>query len=231
VLVFRSLRVLPILVVLLLPFAASQIPAVRAAILVVLSLMREGSPLGVVLFVVSYAAGAIITAPIWFFSGMAGYAYGPLRGLLVASPAGVIAATTAFLVGRFALSARIQRWTGKSKRWQSIRHAVAEDAFRVAVLLRLTPLAPQNLLSYGLALTSMRVRTFMAATWLGLLPITTFQVYAGSLVHDATELLEGKRPPLGVWSYVATGAGLVATLTAVTVMARLARRALAKAGV
>jgi uncharacterized membrane protein YdjX (TVP38/TMEM64 family) len=229
--VFRSLRVLPVLVLLLLPFAVSQIPAVRAAVVVVLDLMRAGSPLGVLLFFASYMAGATITAPIWFFAGMAGYAYGPLRGLLVASPAAVVGATTAFLVGRFALSARIQRWTGNSKRWQAIRRAVAEDAFRVAVLLRLTPLAPQNLLSYGLALTTMRVRTFMAATWLGLLPITAFQVYAGSLVHDATELLEGKRPPLGVWSYVATGAGLVATITAVTVMARLARRALARAGV
>jgi uncharacterized membrane protein YdjX (TVP38/TMEM64 family) len=209
----------------------TRIPPVRDALLWVLEQMRAGGPQGVALFMLTNAVGSVVTAPIWFFTGMAGYAYGPVVGVLVASPSGALAATAAFLVGRFLLSARIERVTATSPRWQAIRKAVAADAFRIACLLRLTVVAPQNLLSYGLSLTTMRVRTFLLGTWLGLLPITIFQVYMGSLVHDAAKLLAGERPPLGVWSYVATGAAVVVTIAAVTLVARLARRALARSGV
>ena len=157
--------------------------------------------------------------------------YGPVRGVLVASPAGVVAATAAFLVGRFALADRVARLAAKSERWARIHRAVSGDAFRIAVLLRLTPVAPQNLLSYGLSLTGVRVRTFMLATGLGLLPITCFHVYVGSLVHDAADLVNGKRPPLGAWGWAATAAGLVVSVAALLLTAWLARRALAKSGV
>lgn len=63
------------------------------------------------------------------------------------------------------------------------------------------------------------------------MPVTLFQVYVGSLVHDAADLLDGKRPPLGPMGYAATAAGLVLSIGLVVLVARLARRALASSGV
>jgi uncharacterized membrane protein YdjX (TVP38/TMEM64 family) len=229
--VFRPLRVLPVLAILALPLAATQLPPVRAALFALLDQMRSGGPGGLLLYFGAYALGSIFTAPIALFSGMAGYVYGPVKGALVASPAVVLAATTAFLVGRFVLHDRVARWTQDNQRWAAIQRAVSDDPFKIAFLLRLTVVAPQNFLSYGLSLTRMRVTTFMAATFLGLLPVTIFQAYVGSLVHDAAELLDGKRPPLGAWGWVATAGGLVLTVAALALTARLARRALAKSGV
>lgn len=228
--VFRPLRVVPFLAVLALPMAATQLPPVRAAIIALVDAMRDGGPVGAAMFVGSYALGAVFTAPIALFAGMAGYVYGPVRGILLASPASVVAATTAFLVGRFMLAARIKRWTRDSPRWSAIDRAVAGEPFRIAVLLRLTPIAPQNFLSYGLSLTRVKVRTFMLATWLGLLPITCFQVYVGSLVRDVTELLDNKRAP-GAWGYAALVAGLLVSALAAFITARIAQKALAKSGV
>lgn len=228
----RPLRlILGVLVILLLPLAATQLPPVRAGFLAVIALMRGGGASGVALYVGVYAVGAVITAPFALLSGMAGYAYGPVRGLLLASPANLLAATTAFLIGRFALRARIARWAEHLPRWHAVQDAVAAQPLRVAVLLRLTPFAPQNLFSYALSLTRVRLGTFMLATWVGLFPVTCFHVYVGSLVRDAAELLDGKRPPLGPWGWAATAAGLVMTAGAMALMARMARRALAKSGV
>lgn len=227
----RAVRFLPLLLILVLPLAATQLPPVRRGIFALVDFMREGGLAGVAMFFGAYAFGAIFTAPIALFAGMAGYVYGPVRGVLVASPAGVVAATTAFLVGRFLLAGRIAGLAAKSPRWTAILRAVSDEPFRIAVLLRLTPLAPQNFLSYGLSLARVPIRTFMAATWVGLLPVTCFQVYVGSLVRDVAELIDGKRPSLGVWGYVATIAGLGVTAVAAVVAARMARRALAKAGV
>jgi uncharacterized membrane protein YdjX (TVP38/TMEM64 family) len=224
----RWLRVLVVLVLLIaVPLGVSQLTLVRQGFLAVLEHMRGGTAAGVALYVVAYAVGGVMTAPIWLLSGMAGYAYGPVRGILLASPANALAATTAFLLGRFVLAARIERWAAKSPRWGAIHRAVEGDPFRIAVLLRLTPLAPQNLLSYGFALTPMRLRVFAAATWLGLFPITCLHVYMGSLIHEASDLIDGKRPPLGPWGWVLTALGIVVTLGALGFTARLARRALA----
>ena len=228
---FRPLRALPVLAVLALPLAATQLPPVRHALIALVDLMRDGGPAGVAAYLATYAAGSIFTAPIALFSGMAGYAYGPLKGFLVASPAVVLAATTAFLVGRFVLHDRVARWTADNARFTAIQRAVADQPFKIAVLLRMTPVAPQNFLSYGLSLTRMKTTTFMAATWLGLLPVTAFQVYVGSLVHDAAELLDGKRPPLGALGWAATAGGLVLTVVGLFFIARTARRVLAKSGV
>lgn len=227
----RPLRILGALAVLAVPLAATQLPPVRAALLALLALMRSGSPSGMALYVGAYAAGSVFTAPVALFSGMAGYAYGPVRGVLIASPANVLAATAAFLVGRFLLSARIARAAEHMPRWHAMQRAVDEQPFRIAALLRLAPIVPQNFLTYTLSLTRVRLGTFMLATWIGLFPAICFQVYVGSLVRDASELLDGKRPPLGAAGWIATAAGLVGTAVIVFLLARFARRALARSGV
>jgi uncharacterized membrane protein YdjX (TVP38/TMEM64 family) len=227
----RLLRVAAVLAALAVPLVLSQLAPVRAGAASLLALMRSGSAAGVAAYVAAHALGCIVTAPIWIFSGMAGYAYGPVRGVLLASPANLIATTSAFLLGRFVLASRLGRWLERSPRWSAVRRAVEADAFRITFLLRVMPVAPQNLLSYGLALTPLRLGTFMAATWLGLLPIIVFQVYLGSLVHDVADLLDGTRPPLGAWGWVATGAGVVVTVGALGVTAKLGQRALARQGI
>jgi uncharacterized membrane protein YdjX (TVP38/TMEM64 family) len=225
------LRVLGALALLSLPFVLGQLGPVRGGLIAAIALMRGGSALGAVVFFGAYAFGCILTAPIWIFNGMAGYAYGPVRGALLASPANVLAMTTAFLIGRFALSGRIGRWLEKSPRWAAVHRAVEADALRIGFLLRLSPLFPQNLLSYGFSLTPMRLGTFVAVTWLGLLPIICFQAYLGSLMRDVAELIDGQRPPMGPWGWVATAASVVVTVAAMAVVTRLGQRALKRAGV
>ncbi len=225
------LRVLGVLAVLALPFVMGQLLPLRSGADAVVAMLREGTPLGIALYVVANAVGAILTVPMWLFSGMAGYVYGPVRGVLLASPASVFSMTSAFLLGRFALSAPLGRWLSRSPRWTAVHGAVSADAFRIGLLLRLSPIAPQNLFSYGLSLTRMRLGTFMLVTWLGLLPMICFQVYVGSLMHDVAELVEGKRPPLGPWGWAETAAGVVVTLAALAVIARVGQRALARQGV
>jgi uncharacterized membrane protein YdjX (TVP38/TMEM64 family) len=227
----RALRILALLVVWSLPAVASQIPPVRAAFLAAVDHMRVGGLAGASMYVAAYAIGGVVTAPVAVCSGIAGYLYGPVRGVLLASPASVLAATAAFLVGRFALAGPVSRWAEGSPRWDALRRAVAADGFRIAVLVRLTPIAPQNLLPYGFSVTPVRARTFALATWLGLFPITCFQVYVGSLVHDVADILDGTRPPLGAWGWAATAAGLTATIAALFLTARVSRRALARSGV
>jgi uncharacterized membrane protein YdjX (TVP38/TMEM64 family) len=219
------------LVMLSMPFVLSRLGAVRAATLAAIAVMRDGGALGIAAYFATYAGGVLATAPNWIFSGMAGYAYGPVRGILLASPANLVGATLAFLVGRFLLARKLRAWLAQNTRWPPVQRAVEADAFRIGLLVRLSPLAPQNLLSFGFSLTSMRLPTFMAVTWIGMLPITCFQVYVGSLVHDFTELMDGTRPPLGAWGWVASVAAVVVSVAAIAAITVLGRRALARHGI
>src|SRR5919198_2672818 len=69
---------------------------------------------GVMLFILVYVLAEVALVPGSLLTMAAGFAYGPIRGLLVASPASVLAATMAFLLGRTILRDRIQRMVARS---------------------------------------------------------------------------------------------------------------------
>jgi uncharacterized membrane protein YdjX (TVP38/TMEM64 family) len=227
----RALRVLAVVVFYALPVTLSQLPPVRAALIALIESMRAEGFAGPAIYVASYAIGGVVLAPVMLFSGIAGYLWGPVRGVLLASPANALAATFAFVAGRSVLAGPVARALGDSPRWDAVRRAVSAEGFRIALLVRLTPFAPQNVVPYGFAITPVRAGSFIAATWIGMLPLTCFQVYMGSMVHEVTDILDGKRPPLGPWGWVATAAGIAGTIAALALVARTARRALARSGV
>lgn len=206
-----------------------QLPPVRAAILALVDVMRSGGTVGVAIYVAAYMIGGALTAPIALLSGIAGFVYGPARGFLIASPACLAASLTAFVVGRTALRKVLERRVGQSPRFVAISRAAELEGLKITFFLRLTPVMPQNFLSYALSLTRVRTRDFAAGTWLGLIPMTAFQVYVGSLVRDASDLFEAGGLKAGPWSVVVPLVGLVVSAAAVFAIARHAKRALDRA--
>jgi uncharacterized membrane protein YdjX (TVP38/TMEM64 family) len=102
-------RILVAIALLSLPFVLGQLPPVRAGLVAAIEVMRGGGLAGAAIFLGAYTLGCLVTAPIWIFNGIAGYAFGPFWGALIASPANAVAMTIAFLVGRFALSRPLGR--------------------------------------------------------------------------------------------------------------------------
>ena len=74
--------------------------------------------------------------------------------------------------------------------------AVGREGFKIVALLRLSPLFPFSVLNYALGLTRVRLRDFVLASWLGMLPGTALYVYLGSLFTNVGDLLAGS-PPAG----------------------------------
>jgi uncharacterized membrane protein YdjX (TVP38/TMEM64 family) len=214
--------------VLALPLA-STLPPVRAAMLALVTYMRESGAAGVALYAAACLGAALVLAPVALFCGLAGFAYGPLRGVAVASPSVTLGATAVFVVGRLFLRAPLSRRAAASPRWSAVDRAVAARGFRIALLLRLSPLVPQNFLGYGLSATRLALGSYALATFLGLLPSTSFYVYVGSLVRDASELLRGGTQAPGPWRWAALAGGLAISLAALVAVGRLTRNELRKA--
>lgn len=187
---------------------------------------RGAGATGVVLFIAAYVISTVALLPGSILTLAAGFAYGPVWGLLLASPASVAGATCAFILGRTLLREWAARKVGASPRARAIDAAVAREGFRLVLLLRLSPVFPFNVLNYALSLSRVRLRTYVAASFVGMLPGTAFYVYLGSLAPAAAELSAAGTEGGGV-RFALYGMGFAATVAVVWVATRMARRALA----
>jgi len=188
---------------------------------------RETGAIGIVIFVGVYVASTVAFLPGSILTLAAGFAYGPIWGVIIASPASVAGATAAFLLGRTVLRDWALRKTNESRRARAIGHAVEREGFKIVLLLRLSPLVPFNLLNYVLSLTTVRLGAYVAASALGMLPGTVLYVYLGSLAPTAAQLSTAAAAGHGgTGRTVLYVAGLVATVAVAVIATRAARRAL-----
>ena len=199
---------------------------VASWLVTVVEWIRGQGPAGTALFAAAYVAAAVLLLPGSVLTIGAGFAYGPLWGLMLISPVSVLAATTAFLLGRTIARDWITRRLGQDPRLAAVDAAVGQSGFKIVLLLRLSPLFPFNVLNYTLGLTRVRLRDFVLGSWIGMLPGTALYVYIGSLVTSASELASGDHQSSGVAGRVLLVVGLVATLAVVVLVTRIARKAL-----
>jgi uncharacterized membrane protein YdjX (TVP38/TMEM64 family) len=182
------------------------------------------------------AAGGAIYAVFYiigtgfFFPGLpltlgAGFLYGAIIGTLVVSPASVAGATLAFPIARYVARGWVTRRLKKYPQAAAIDRAIEKNGFKTVVLLRLQPVLPFNILNYALGLTSIRLRDYMLASWIGMFPATVLYVYLGSVMNDISDLLRG-RPNSGMAGRLLLWGGLAAIVVLVWWLGRVAKKAL-----
>lgn len=183
--------------------------------------MRAQGPLGHVLFAAFYLGGTLAMVPASILEAGAGFLYGPVLGIAVASLLGTACATCSFALGRTVFRGAVERRIAGSPRLQAIDRAVAAEGWRLVLLLRLSPLAPFNLMSAALGATPVAVTDFVVGTMVGhLFPVVVF-AWTGSTVATALDLVERTAPP--AW---ATGVGIGLTVLATIGVSRFAKRTL-----
>jgi uncharacterized membrane protein YdjX (TVP38/TMEM64 family) len=187
--------------------------------------IRGAGAIGVGAYVLAYVAATIAGIPGSILTLAAGFAYGPVWGLAVASPASVAGATAAFLLGRTVLRDWAVRATSDSPRARAMAAAVEREGFKIVLLLRLSPVVPFNALNYVLSLTNVRAGTYVIASAIGMLPATALYVYLGSLAPTAAQLSTAGQAG-GTGGTVLYVAGLLGTFAVVVIATRAAKRAL-----
>lgn len=187
--------------------------------------IRGAGATGIAIFITVYVVAEIALVPGSLLTMAAGFAYGPIYGLLIASPASVLAATTAFLLSRTALRGWIQKKIARSPRTRALDRAVGHNSFKLILLLRLSPVIPYNLLNYVLGVSNVPVGRYVVASFVGMLPGAWMYVYLGSLATTAAGLTEADRGG-GHARLMLTIGGLIATAVAVLLITRTARRML-----
>jgi len=180
-------------------------------------------PWGPIIFIALYVVAAVLFIPGSVLTLGAGAVFGVVWGSIYVSIASTLGATAAFLVGRYLARDAIARKIEGNERFAAIDKAVAGEGWKIVGLTRLSPVFPFTLLNYAFGLTRVKVRDYVLASWIGMMPGTIMYVYLGSLAQAAT----GDRArTTGEW--VLYGVGLLATVVVSVFVTRVAKKALAK---
>jgi uncharacterized membrane protein YdjX (TVP38/TMEM64 family) len=172
-----------------------------------------------------YVLATVLMIPGGILGIVAGFAFGLVTGTVTVSIASTLGATLAFLLGRTLARSFAQARIARRPSLRALDEAVGREGFLVVFLTRLSPILPYNLLNYGYGLTRVRVRTYVLASWIGMLPGTVMYVYAGSVMRNVAEVAAGKVPPNPAQG-VLSGVGLAATIAVVILIGRIAKKSL-----
>ena len=178
--------------------------------------------LGPILFITAYVLSAVLFVPGSALTIAAGTLFGVVWGSIYVSIASTIGATLSFLLGRGLLRGVIAQKIEGNGKFAAIDRAVAREGWKIVGLTRLSPIFPFNLLNYAYGLTNVRLRDFVLASWIGMMPGTVLYVYLGAIGKAAADS-QGRTS--SEWALL--GVGLLATVAVTYYVTRIAKRALA----
>lgn len=193
-------------------------------VLPIVTAVHRLGPVGPALFILVYIVAVVAFIPGSWFTFAGGAVFGLLPTIFYASIAATAGSTAAFLLGRHA-ARRFVAAHLLSPRFAAIDRAVCARGRRIVFLLRLSPVAPFNVLNYVLGLTTLSVRDFLIAS-AGMIPGTFLYAYAGALARQALALAGQAELPRTTSYYAMLWTGLAATAAATVLVARAATRAL-----
>lgn len=154
-----------------------------------------GTEAWVVVFLLSCLTMGFALTPTTFVALVSGYFLG-----LAAIPGVVLGYILASLIG-FSLTQTVDQgqlmpsvyhWLGdaKAQRLQRLLSGIADHQFGIIVMARLSPILPFALMNVVLPVAGVRLRPFVVAGTLGMLPRTLFFVWLGSEAKVLRTLVE-----------------------------------------
>ncbi len=170
---------------------------------------------------------AVLLLPGSILSLGTGFLLGLGWGTVVVSLGATAGATAAFAVARLLLRRTVRARLAGRPGFQAVDEGVTREGFVVVLLLRLSPLFPYNIQNYALGATGVPFRTYLLATWIGMLPGTILYVWLGAGARTLADAARGNVGH-GSWGMAAFLLGLAAAGVVTWVITRAAKRALSR---
>lgn len=179
--------------------------------------IKSLGPWGPVVFVLTFAASAVLAIPGSILAVAAGALFGSFLGVIVDSIGSTLGASLAFLVARHFARDAVAHWLSGNEKFRRIDQLTARRGAIIVGLTRLVPLFPYDLLNYSFGLTSIPFRTYVFWSWLCMLPGTVLYVAGADAVF--TGISQGEVS----WGALAT---IAIAAVVVIILVRYARRRL-----
>ncbi len=140
------------------------------------------------IFILIYMIATILFLPGLILTMLAGVLFGPIFGTIYSIIGATIGATLAFLIARYLAIEKIEKMI-EGKKLDYIKRSVEDEGWRFVAYTRLVPLFPFNLLNYSYGITNIKLKDYIWASFIFMLPGTFAYVYLG---FAGTEILNNE---------------------------------------
>ena len=192
----------------------------------VLNWFENLGPLGPVVFTLALSFAVVVMFPTPLIKVSAGAIFPFWIAAAANFVASLLGGLVAFLLGRWLFRDCIQRSIMSDKRLQNIETALTVDAMKISVLVRLSPLIPDEWLNYLMLATPVSLRVYMVSNCSGIVYSLAYAYYGHALGRFALNSsgVEGMNStPLGNAMLVL---GIVASILATVLVTRASMKAL-----
>jgi uncharacterized membrane protein YdjX (TVP38/TMEM64 family) len=187
--------------------------------------VRGLGAIGYVVYVVVYAICVVAFVPASILTLGAGAIFGFAGGVIVVVIGATLGATLSFLLARTVMRKRVESMTAKNAKFRALDRAIARDGTKIVFLVRLAVVFPFTWLNYAFGLTAIPLWSYVAATFIGIIPATVAFVFVSSAATTAATTHASL-----ITKTVYIVGGIIAIAVSVFI-GRIATRAIKRAGV
>lgn len=146
---------------------------------IIFNYLKQNSKFAPILYILIMILAIIISPipsmPLAIFSG---YYFGIFKGFLYTMIGAMIGAILAFFIGRYFKDFIINKFGLNIKKFENL----SENKIMISIFItRLIPLFQFDIISYGAAITNIRLSKFIIATFFGMMPVTFLMVYSSEI--------------------------------------------------
>ena len=178
-------------------------------------------------FVLLWGVIALTGLPVSWMQLTSGFLLGPVWGYALAFVLSNAWGFVGFVLARTVLRDRAQRFVERTPVFSAMDAAVRERGAWMVLLLRVSPLAPYNVVNLALGTTMVSIRDYVMGSMVGALLPMALYVGVGASVSDLAAVWSGEVAAPG-W---ARSLGLIVTAVATILVTWRVRRQLVAAGV
>lgn len=194
----------------------------------ILKWFEELGPTGPIVFTLALSLGVIVLLPTPLVKVSAGAIFPLWIAVTVNFVASLLGGMLAFFLGRWLFRDAIQRSILHDKRMQNVERALTNDAMKISILVRLSPLIPDEWLNYMMSATPVSFRVYMISNCSGVVYSFAYAYYGHALGKIALQSsgIDGfQSTPLGLAMLIF---GLIASLLATVFITRASLKSLSE---
>ena len=185
----------------------------------------ELGPLSSVVYCLVVSLAIVLVLPTPILKVGAGALFPYWLAVLVNFVASLIGGLIAFLLGRWLFRDYISQIVASDERLVKLESAINEEAMQISVLVRLSPLLPDELLNYVMSSSPVSVRVFFLSNLSSIvysLAYAYFGLAAGKLVFSGEGMDGFAKSPAGTILLII---GVIASILVTVVIARVTKKA------
>lgn len=144
---------------------------------------------------------AILLTPTTFIASLSGFLFG-LGSLVYVVPAYLLASLLGYMFGQYLDKGRLLKSMVDMDNKELLKNTVESNPFWFVILCRISPILPFGLMNLLLPAFGVKVKEFITAGTLGMLPRTTLFVWLGSAAQNLVEALSTGNGDIGFKFYM-----------------------------